>query len=166
MEIEEHSIQEFDDLILMCINGDPNSLARLNSISQKLSFLELEKLIIRFKEDKKYQYVHYFICEMYQRFDKNTALKLFIVNGENFSPSYYWAGLHYSEKGDYGKAKDIFERGYEHYHWFCGKELSDLYLHGDVATKLKALKIRFVLAYEVLNREKDGYYDRFVYDRF
>lgn len=166
MEIEEHRIQEFDDLIQKCINGDLDSLTQLRSKTQMLGFAEIEQLISRFREDEKYHHVHYFICESYQRFDKNSAVKNFLINGENFAPSYYWAGLHYNERSDYGKAKDSFEKGYEKKHWFCGKELSDLYLHGDISTKLKGLKIRIVLAYEAMFVNRGRYYERYVYERF
>ncbi len=167
MEIEAHRIQEFDDLIQMCINGDSNSRSPLDSIAQELGFAELEKLIIWFSAHKKYQHVHYFICEMYQRFDKISAVKLFLINGENFAPSLYWAALHYSKRQDYGKSKDIFEKGYRKHHWFCGKELADLYMYGDLFAKLRGIKLKIKLGREIKTVHRGGHYnERFIFQRF
>lgn len=167
MEIEEHRIQEFEELIQICINdasnthslGDArnhemsfldeiyeraesvreqrifdessNHRLKLDSKARNLNCYELKEMAQFFMERKKHHHAHYFVCEMYQRLDKPNAVELFIINGESFAPSIYWSGLYYYKRQDYGKAKELFERGYKKHHWFCGKKLSDLCLYGD-----------------------------------
>ncbi len=167
MESVECNIQEIDGLIQRCIKGDDLSVDKLKGISQNFGFSDIEKIIDEFEKEKKFQNAHYFICEMYKRFDKNFAVEKFLNNGENFSPSFYWAGLHFKSIKDYGNARIAFEKGYKDRHWFCGKELSDLYMHGDFSKKLKGLQMRVSLAFAVIYANRGGgYYERFIHDRF
>ncbi len=167
MKIEKDRIEEFDKLIEESIGGDSVSSNRLNSISRNLTVGEIDSFILRFQQEKKYHHVHYFACEMYDRFDKNAAVDVFLNNGDYFSPSLYWAGLHYYRKTDFARAKEVFERGWSDSHWHSGKLLSDICFHGGIIDKIEAVEIRLILAYEAIYVEKGGRdYARFIYGRF
>ena len=166
MDIEEYRIREFDDLIQQCIDGNIDSLKLLDSTSVKLTFGEIENAIAHFRVKKKYHHVHYFLCEMYSRFDRNFAVKLFVENGEFFSPSYYWAGRHYYAESEYRTSKNIFEKGYEKKHWFCGMYLSNMYLHGDISSIIKGIKLKLILAYAAFFVDSIEYSERYIRSRF